>query len=249
MKIITLKIPGAGAIIDKSIERHFHWYGSYRNKKIDNNFFESMFKKVIDLSSKYKVCITPGGIGAFLYINFAKELSLSKTKQVQIGIDSFNIVSDIFLSYLLNIKARVYPSLVDVSELNRSFFKKNDIILLKGSLECQSSDSLAAHAALILKSTLVYLKCDIPNFYVGFPEPTVIHSFDIDELIKKCKEYEEKTGNQYFIDLESLLLIKKYKINTFLIHRSEVHNINKYITKKSTYKGCTIIKLPDSIRS
>ena len=231
---VVVKLPGAGRIVHCGSKAVLPWM-EYRKYQIDDEFFNDAIDSLIQLSFISRVGLVSGGIGAYLYIGLAKSLGLNDCFLSSVGIDIVNLLHGILLKVFLEKGANICPYLVSIESYNYEHYAQYDLLIFSATNNVASTDSLAVMVAEICRAdTLLLFKENVPCYHVGFDEPTSIDAIHVDQLIQKANKFSCSPGDHFILDRESLALIKKNKLNTFLVNPHDILQIKNIIRGVST---------------
>ena len=228
MKFV-LRLPGAGRIRNNKIKENVPWTG-YRNYSIDTSFYVKIKDILSELQEKeHKVILISGGVGAFLYSEFSKNLGLSHQIHKKIGINIVNLLNTILLNFFIENKLNIYNKLVKPSEIDALIeSSQNNFFVLKADENENhlSTDSLSADIARLISSDfLVYFKEGVPYYYAGFPKKTKLLRWKIDDLVDRASYFSCSDGNHYIIDFAAVKIIKAYALKTLMINPNNPEHI------------------------
>jgi uridylate kinase len=232
--IVFIKAGGSGNIIkSESIPNDYTWL-IYRQLCIDHKYFKTLIKHVGLSSRKQKIGLAVGGVGAYLFTDFAKQIGLkNRTSIHKFGSNIVNTTASIILSSFKHRKINVYPELVEVGNSLESKFETYDLILLKASSKYYSTDSLVADAASrISKSRLIFFKANILDRTNNSNS-----TLTIDHLKTLSLKNEVSLYFDPLIDLYALNMIEKHFINTIICEKELIGNLENIIDFNSNFQG------------
>jgi hypothetical protein len=226
MKYILIKAGGSGNIYKSNLSVDYS-YLSYRQMKIDSSYYNLLCENICELSRKYKVGFTVGGVAGFLFMNFAKELNNTDNEIKTVGNDIVNITANIVLNYFISKKINICPKLIDVYSDIESYFKDYDLLIFQPSFTIESTDSIIALASLKLEeSILVYFKTNLQERLYDQEKP------DIDYL-KSISNIKQHMGNSPLLDMQTLSIIEEYNKSLILCDKSLSSKLNSIVNQKA----------------
>ncbi|MFY8284335.1 hypothetical protein AAEU31_12570 [Pseudoalteromonas sp. SSMSWG5] len=225
MSTFVIRLPGGGRISKKNKEHTLKWL-DYRSFGIKIDSYTSIIE-LIKSNPNSKFFLISGGVGAFLYTNFCRDLCLDNDFSSTIGGDIIGIMHKILIEAFKREGVRIYPKQVAIKELKE--LKQNSdyqCFFVEPNLDSLSTDSLAVQAAIEVNSVeTVFLKEGAPTYHVGFDNPTIITHWSIDDISAKSEEHFKSSNGHYLLDTESCSLIKKFQIKSKIVCPSELKNL------------------------
>ena len=219
MKYIFIKGGGSGNIRNNNSLSVDYSYLNYRQMKIDSDYYKLLCDNVHELSQENKVGFTVGGVAAFLFLNFAKDLNNTDEEINAIGKNIVNITSNIVLNYFISRQTNICPKLVDVNSDIESYFKKYNLLLFKPDVAFESTDFIVAKAATkIENSILIFLKTNLLERLQNEKEPNLSY-------IKKISSIEKSTMNAPLLDMQTLEILESNKKPVILCDKNLTSNL------------------------
>jgi uridylate kinase len=216
--IYVIKLPGAGMITKRASGSPLPWL-SYRDYRIDAQFYANLFTHISKNGHQHKFVIVAGGVASHLQMNLVTDLGLSKDEKQSVGVENVRILQRIFLAHCTLYGYRAYPSLVDDKDIRMRIKDDNLLYFLEPSTAYQSTDSLCAAAAdAVSADMLVLFKARVPVYTVGFDEETSVLKWHISDFASRAKAFEDSGEGNYILDLESLTRIQQQRIRTYLLN-------------------------------
>lgn len=216
MKIV-IKLPGAGLIGCNNSEKSELAWLSYRDYKIDFQFYVDLFSD-IEKNNKDKLFIVSGGVGSHLYTKLAEDLACAHSFRKYLGISCVKLIQETIMNYAADRNSSVFNRLITIDEAKNIAEKsQKNIFFIEPTKNANSTDSLATMLANDVNADkLIFFKAKAPVYFVGFNEPTVIEQWMLSDLIERAYDYEKNTGRDYIVDYQSLLIIQSSKIKSFI---------------------------------
>ena len=189
-------------------------------KEIDFNFLHKFKKAIRKLYKTHKFVVVCGGVSiARTYISTLKEEG-KKGKELSLAGIRATRMNALFLMQFFGKEANDFlPK--DMKDIN-SLIKKNNLVIC-GALrykENETSDGTAAHLAHYLKTDFINLT-NVKGLYTKDPKKHKNAKF-----IKKISwknfnlmagKIKFKPGQHFVLDQEAAVIIKKYKIPTYIL--------------------------------
>jgi len=230
MKYLFIKAGGSGNIeIKQSNSTHNAWL-SYRNISISVEHYEKILFAIKNCSTKYKIGFSLGGVGAFLFIDFARRLGANNMLLNSIGCKIINLNTYTLLNWLVENNANVCPHLVSAEENLKLLFAKYDICLFEANDKYTSSDSSVAIAASQFNdSTLLYFKAKVSDRLKSFSLQRNDNIATKSAQNDPRKKHTREPKSDPLIDMEALNIINESKIHTLLCDKKWVSEFNSII--------------------
>lgn len=230
MNVYVLKFGGGGSIIDTGNEHKLPWL-SYRRFGINGPSYQQFLDRVCDLAADNRFILVFGGVGAFLFVNLASELSLEKDDVNLVGCEVTNLTASIALNYLQRKGAAVSPTLFLPSEDIAATLLEYEIVIVKACLGFASTDALAAYYASIAKANkLIFFKKNVPEYHVGFEKPTIVNAIQVNKLLNIAKSFDERPGNNSILDSQSLEYIQSNSICASICNIDNVSDLEAILS-------------------
>ncbi len=188
--------------------------------EINTKYLESFKKTILKNTKKYKFIIVCGGGNiARKYISSLKKTGMNSLFQSYAGISATRTNAR-FMSYFFNQdQKRGIPK--KTREVKR-YIKKYDIVFC-GALEYhpnQTSDSTASEIAKVFKCEFINLT-DVKGLYdknpKEFKNARLIHEISWNDFDKMADKIKFQPGQHFVLDQTASKIIKKHKINTYIL--------------------------------
>ncbi|KAA3616612.1 MAG: hypothetical protein DWQ05_12845 [Calditrichaeota bacterium] len=215
MDFVFIKAGGSGNIIKNDKINIKHKWLFYRQINIDADFYNILIDEICHLTINKKVGFMLGGVGVFLYIDFAKKLEIKSEGVHKVGSDIINIASAILLNVFLQKKIKVYPKLVDPDSNFKKLYRCYDLVLFQANEKYYSTDSIVACAAAkFINSKLILFKTNLASR---------IKNYDSSPSVSSLKSIAINTqripGESSLIDLQALEIIENNNIKTIICEK------------------------------
>lgn len=210
-------------------------------EKINPKWLEQ-FKKVLERNySKYKFAVVcGGGFVAREYISILEKEHKNKKQQSLAGIRATRTNAQLMMQLFGKHSNNKLPlTMKQVKDL----LEKNEVVFC-GALRYapnQTSDSTAAKLASYLKTDFINIT-NVPGLYSANPKTNpkakFISTISWEEFSKKANKIKYHPGQHFVLDQKAASLIKKQKIQTYILGQ-EMKNLDNLLNGKN-FKGTTI---------
>ncbi|HZH76599.1 MAG TPA: hypothetical protein VEY88_11230 [Archangium sp.] len=226
MKVSVIKAGGSGNILETDHKHAIPWL-AYRRFKLDPDYLRKLVEGVLAaVQANNKIVFVSGGMGAYLYIDLARELGLSESALAEIGCGIVNVNGRIASDAVSLRGVSVCPRLIPPSPSLSENLKQYDVVVVRAEPGYLSTDALAAVAAAnIPGSELVLFKKGVPEYHVGFERPTVVEKFTIAELRAIAAKFGEGAGANSILDAQCLEVIERNAIRTRLVNSDHLGDL------------------------
>lgn len=200
--------------------------------------FRNVLRKMY---KKYQFIVVCGGGGiARRYISALRKENASEKEMADAGIRATRM-NALFLMQFFGKEANdILPK--DMIDVENSL-KKNKIVIC-GALRYapnETSDGTAAKLSHILKADLINIS-DVSGLYTEDPKKNkkakLIEYESWEKFEKRASVIKFKAGQHFILDQQAAIIIKKYKIKTYLIGKDMKNLIN--LLKKERFIGTEI---------
>lgn len=210
-------------------------------EKVDYKFLKK-FRRI--LRKHYKshkfVIVCGGGVIARKYISLLEKGGRPKKELAEAGIRATRM-NAMFLMQLFGKEANeILPK--NMKEVKQNL-PKNSVVIC-GALRYSpnsTSDETAAKLASFLKTDFINIT-NVPALYTSDPKKNPkakkIPEISWKDFEEKAKKIKYKAGQHFILDQKASTIIKKNKINTYIIG-PDLKNLNK-ILKNRKFKGTLI---------
>ncbi len=206
-----------------------------------NIFLLKKFRKVIqnNLSKNSFVIVCGGGFRARKQISILRKKGASKKEQALAGINATKENARLVMSFFNNSNKQLPKSKEDIKKM----LKKYPIVIC-GALKYaknETSDGTAAQIAVIYKSRFINLT-NVKGLYTSDPKKEksarFIKKTSWEMFEKMANKIKYLPGQHFVLDQKAASIIKKNRIDTYLIGKN-LSNMDKLIKEKK-FVGTTI---------
>jgi uridylate kinase len=206
----------------------------------DVSFLEKLADLLKKLCKQYKIfIITGGGKISRTYIEIGRNLGFNEEVLDEIGVDITRVNAKL-LRNILKISNKKIPSTTDDA-------KKIDtpIVVMGGTTPGHSTDMVGAELAEKTNAERFIIATNVDGIYDKDPnkhqDAIQLKKVSIEQLIKSYGTGWDAAGKNIVVDGPALEIIKKAKINTFVVNGKRFDQLEKAVTGQS-FDG-TIITL------
>ncbi|MDH7517424.1 MAG: UMP kinase [Candidatus Thermoplasmatota archaeon] len=201
------------------------------------------FKKLKDmfekLCKKYKIyLVIGGGKTARAYIKLGRELKLDEKTLDEIGIDITRLNAKL-LTNILKISNKKIPSTTsEAKKINKP------IVVMGGTTPGHSTDMVGAELAEKVKADRYIIATNVDGVYDKDPnkysDAKQLKTVFIQHLIDEYGTSWDIAGKNVVIDGPALKIIKKARLNTYVVNGKKLDQLEKAILDES-FNGTKII--------
>ncbi len=203
-------------------------------EQVDYKFLEKFKKTIRSLYKTHKfIIVTGGGSIARKYIQALKAEGRSKFALSQAGIRATRMNALFLIQFFGKEANNALPS--NMKEVNNNIHKNNVIIC--GALrysDNSTSDTTAAKLAHFLKTIFINIT-NVRGLYTDNPKTNLkaklIKNISWKEFEKMALKTKYVPGQHFVLDQQAAVLIRKYKIPTYIIGKN-LANLKKLLDNK-----------------
>ncbi len=200
-------------------------------EQVDYKFLEKFKKTIRSLYKTHRfVIVTGGGSIARKYIQALKAEGKSKLVLSQAGIRATRLNAQFLIQFFGKEANDSLPS--NMKEVNNNINKNN--IVICGALrysDNSTSDTTAAKLAHFLKTTFINIT-NVKGLYTDNPKTNpkakLIKKISWKNFEKMALKTKYQPGQHFVLDQQAAVLIKKYKIYTYIIGKN-LKNLKKLL--------------------
>ena len=210
------------------------------SRDIDTSFLKSFSRLIKKLSEKYIIYLVVGGgrIARF-YIEKGRELNLDEKALDSLGIEITRINASL-LTNVIGVSNKIIPLTTDEA---KKISKR--IVIMGGTVPGHSTDLVGAELAEKIEANKFIIATNVDGIYDKDPnryhDAKKLKEITIEQLINKYGTEWNTAGSNVVIDGPSLEIIRRAKLNTFVLNGKRLNQIERAINNES-FDG-TIIKI------
>ena len=207
---------------------------------IDISFFKNLAELLKELSKQYKVfIIIGGGKTARTYIKLGRKLNFDEKTLDNFGIEITRLNAKILINYI-GISDYKIPVSTDEAKIITK-----PIVIMGGTTPGHSTDMVGAELAEKVGASKFIIATNVDGVYDKDPnkytDAKQLKEISIEKLINDYGTDWGTAGKNIVIDGPALKIIKRAKIQTFVLNGNKLDELEKAIKNKS-FNG-TIIKI------
>ena len=210
------------------------------SEDVNLTFYKELKTLLNKLSKKLKVyLVVGGGKTARSYIKLGRVLNIKENFLDELGIDVTRLNAKLLLKFLGLSNFKIPNTTNEASEF------KDPIVVMGGTTPGHSTDMVGAELAEITNSSKFIIATNVDGVYNKDPNKysnaKLIKEISIDELIDSFGTNWETAGKNIVIDGPALKIIKKAKIQTYVLNGKRLDQLKNAIDNKE-FLG-TVIKI------
>lgn len=207
---------------------------------VNLSFFKELKTLLNKLSKKLKIyLVVGGGKTARSYIKLGRVLNIKENFLDELGIDVTRLNAKLLLKFLGISNFKIPNTTNEAKEF------KDPIVVMGGTTPGHSTDMVGAELAEITNASKFIIATNVDGVYNKDPNKyanaKLIKEISIDELIDSFGTNWETAGKNIVIDGPALKIIKKAKIQTYVLNGKRLDQLEKAIDNKE-FLG-TVIKI------
>lgn len=207
---------------------------------VNLTFYKELKTLLNKLSKKLKIyLVVGGGKTARSYIKLGRVLNIKENFLDELGIDVTRLNAKLLLKFLGLLNFKIPNTTIEAKEF------KDPIVVMGGTTPGHSTDMVGAELAEITNSSKFIIATNVDGVYNKDPNKyanaKLIKEISIDELIDSFGTNWETAGKNIVIDGPALKIIKKAKIQTYVLNGKRLDQLEKAIDNKE-FLG-TVIKI------
>jgi uridylate kinase len=206
---------------------------------LDDLYFKKLGNLLNDISKENKIYVVVGGGKiARSYIKFARELGFNEKFLDLIGIDVTRINAKLLLINL-GLSIDNIPFTVD-----EAVNLDQPIVIMGGTFPGHSTDLVGAEIAEKTESKLYIIATNVDGIFDKDPnvfnDAKKIDEIEIDNLINDFGTDWSEAGKNIVIDGPALKIIKRGKINTYVLNGKKINQLKNALFSKA-FEGTKIL--------
>ena len=198
------------------------------SRDIDTSFLKSFSRLIKKLSEKYIIYLVVGGgrIARF-YIEKGRELNLDEKALDSLGIEITRINASL-LTNVIGVSNKIIPLTTDEA---KKISKR--IVIMGGTVPGHSTDLVGAELAEKIEANKFIIATNVDGIYDKDPnryhDAKKLKEITIEQLINKYGTEWNTAGSNVVIDGPSLEIIRRAKLNTFVLNGKRLNQIERAI--------------------
>jgi len=202
------------------------------SEEADVNFFKKLTNMFEKLCKKYKIyLVIGGGRTARTYIKLGRELKFDEKSLDEIGIDITRLNAKLLTNILRTSNKKIPSTTSDAKKINKP------IVVMGGTTPGHSTDMVGAELAEKVNADRYIIATNVDGVYDKdpnkYPDAKQLKKISIQELIDEYGTGWDMAGKNVVIDGPALKIIKRAKLNTYVVNGKKLDQMEKAILDQS----------------
>jgi len=196
------------------------------SKELESSYFKKLASLLKKISEQNKLFLVVGGGNvARKYIKLGRELGFNEKILDLIGIDITRINAKFLSNILADYNNNIPHTIDEATKIDKS------IVIMGGTTPGHSTDMVGAGIAEKTYAELFVIATNVDGIYDKDPnrytDAKQFKEIEIDQLIKSFGTKWVKAGKHMVIDGPALEIIKKAKLNTYVLNGKRLNQLEK----------------------
>jgi len=193
--------------------------------------FSSLIRELAKNNKNKIGIVVGGGRVARKYIESARRFGANEFFSDLIGIAATRLNARILIAALFDI-SNLEPC-ETIMDAERDL-KNNNVVIMGGTHPGHTTDCVAAMLCEYINADLFVIATSIDYVYTKdprkYPDAEKLETLSFDDLIKISGEVELDAGSSTVVDIVAANIMKRSKINTYVLHAADVENLKSALS-------------------